>query len=504
MRFSEPVEIALGSVRVFDADARRVDDGRPTHPSSREVAVALKPNLARGTYTVAWRVISADAHPVHGAFVFHVAAPGANPAGVGAEVLDQEGGSRSVDVTFTVARFLAFALILLCVGGAVALVAVVRSDDGVEALRRRLFGGLALAATVLAVVSAFGLPLQAASAGGLPLRDAVRWSAVSAVLDTRFGEIWSWRVWLAIMLAVLAVAARRGWSFPAATVIVAGMLAVTPALSGHASVSGALSLVSDVAHVAAAGVWGGGLAFLVAALVLARGDRWRLAARAVPRFSSIAVASVAVLVVAGVVNGYLQVREWRGLWETTYGLLLVAKVGLVLPILALGAFNNRFAVPRLRKEIASPREQRRFLRTAAAELALLVAVLGVTAVLVDEPPAKAQLEPTGPQAVTTAIGNLELNLVVDPAVAGRNAVHVYLLSQAGSPASVAEVDVLASLPSRGLGPLHLDTRVAGPGHYVVRGANFPLPGTWQLTVEARRGEFEALSATVSIPIREEQ
>ena len=54
-------------------------------------------------------------------------------------------------------------------------------------------------AAALAVVSLAGLPLQAASAGGLPLRDAVRWEALSAVLDTRFGEIWSWRAWLAAL-----------------------------------------------------------------------------------------------------------------------------------------------------------------------------------------------------------------------------------------------------------------------------------------------------------------
>ena len=218
-------------------------------------------------------------------------------------------------------------------------------------------------------------------------------------------------------------------------------------------------------------------------------ERWNLAARVVPRFSSIAVVAVAVLVVAGVVNGYLQVREWRGLWETTYGLLLVAKVGLVLPILALGAYNNRVAVPRLRGGVASPLEQRRFLRTAFGELALLTAVLAVTAVLVNEPPATRAARPTGPQAVTTQLGNLELNLVVDPAVAGSNQIHLYLLGPQGRPANVAEADVLASLPSRGLGPLRLRLH-AGPGHYVVRGAELTLPGTWQLTVEARRGEFE--------------
>jgi copper transport protein len=379
-------------VRVSESNGRRVDDGALSQRSSREVAVRLKNDLPRGLYIVNWQLISADGHPVHGVFAFRLGTRG--DLGVATPVLAEEDtGSVLVDAAFAVTRFLVFALILLCLGGAVVFATVVRRDDGVDAVRRRLFGALALAAGALVVVSVVGLPLQAASAGGLPLRDAFRWDAVSAVLDTRFGQMWAWRAWLALTLAVLALAARRGHELPVPEVIVAAMLAVTPAAAGHASVSGALPFISDVAHVAAAGVWAGGLGFLVAALVLARADRWRLAARAVPRFSSIAVVALAVLVVAGVANGYFQVREWRGLWETTYGLLLIAKVALVVPVLALGAYNNRFAVRRLQEGIASPREQRRFLHTAAAELALLVVIVAVTAVLVNQPPPRAELEP---------------------------------------------------------------------------------------------------------------
>ena len=494
-------------MRVFDADARRVDDGAPTHPSSREVAVALDSGLARGTYTVAWHVVSADAHPVHGAFVFHVGAPGAKPAGIAAEVLHDDGGSTAVRVAFSVDRFLAFALILFCFGGTAALALVVRPDDEVEHVRRRLFGVVAIAALALAAVTVVGLPLQAAVAGGLPFDAAVRWASVSAVLHTRFGEVWAVRAGLALVLAALAFVLRRGVSqgelVLSMALLVGGGLVATPAAAGHAGVSGPFAFVTDVAHMQAAALWTGGLALVVAALVFAGSGRWPLAARAVPRFSTIAVWAVAVLVLSGVISGYLQVREWRGLWETTYGLLLLAKVALVLPILALGAYNNRFAVPKLRAETASPRQQRRFLRTAGVELVLMATVVGVTAMLVNQPPARAQLEPTGPQAVTAELGNLELNLVVDPATVGPNQIHLYLLGADGRPANVAAADVLASLPSRGIGPLRFPAHPAGPGHSIVHGANLPLPGTWQLTVEARRGEFEALSATVSIPIRKE-
>ena len=195
---------------------------------------------------------------------------------------------------------------------------------------------------------------------------------------------------LAIAVAILLVAGEEILALAPAA-----LLLLTPSLSGHASVSGAIALVADVAHVTAAAVWVGGLAALVLALLWAGAERWELAVTAVPRFSGLAVVAVSWLIASGTVSGYLQVRALRGLWETTYGQLLLVKIALVLPLLALGLYNNRRAVPRLRERLATAAERTRFLRTAAAELALMVAIVSVTAVLVSEPPARAEVAPRG-------------------------------------------------------------------------------------------------------------
>jgi copper transport protein len=261
-------------------------------------------------------------------------------------------------------------------------------------------------------------------------------------------------------------------------------------------------MVADFVHLTAGATWTGGLVFLILGLVWAVEDRWALASRAVPRFSTLAVVSVTALIAAGTVNAYLQVRAWRGLWDTTYGLLLLSKIGLVLPLLLLGAYNNRYAVPRLRLGIASVVEQRRFLRTAGGEVALMIAIVAVTAVLVSEVPAKASVAPTGPYATEAQLGPLDLNLVVDPARAGTNAIHVYLLKRSGQPADVAEANLSLSLPSKQIGPLRFRTWRLAPGHYVVYGADLALAGDWQLRVDARRGQFQAFDTTLSIPVRE--
>jgi copper transport protein len=256
-------------------------------------------------------------------------------------------------------------------------------------------------------------------------------------------------------------------------------------------------------HIAAASTWVGGLAFTVLALLLAGADRWPLASRAVPRFSILAVASVVTLITAGTLRGYQEVRAFHGLWDTTYGKLLLAKIALVLPLLALGAYNNRFAVPRLKRQVASAVEQRRFLRAASTELAIMAVIVGVTAVLVTEPPAKASVKAAKYVTDTVPIGPLELNYIIEPAKTGRNTIHLYFFQQrSGFPANVDDAKLSATLPSQSLGPLRIPLTKIVPSHYTTSTAVFPQPGDWQVTVEIRKGQFQAYTQTVTVPIRE--
>ncbi len=515
LRFDEAVEGALGAVRVYDGEGRQVDAGEITRPSNDRVAVTIDRRLQRGTYTVTWRVISADSDPINGAFIFHVRSPGPQPEGIAAQVLEDT--PFVVSAVYTGGRFLDYALMLLCVGGvgSLVLVLVMASGD----VRQRVQRLLSVVALALVVVALAGIVFQAAAAGDLSLREAATWNAVSEVMQTRFGRFSLARAVLALCLAiVLWQMARTGGRTERALSGVAlalglGMI-VTPVASGHASVSGPLSLVADYAHVAAAAAWTGGLAVLVFGLRLTGAGRWRLAERAVPRFSNIAVGTVAALLVAGTVNGVIQVKvpgswsipsAWRGLWDSTYGLLLLAKIALVVPLLALGAFNNRYSVPRLRAGIASAIERRRFLRAAGAELAIMVAIVGVTAVLVNAPPARTEVEMHGPAATVVDFdGRLMAHLSVDPAIAGRNDIHLKFEDPDGEPFELDEVGVSASLASAGIGPLRFEAKPSGEhGAFVVSGAQLPIAGDWQLRIEARRGQFDVFTQTVSVPIDEE-
>ena len=107
LRFSEPVEAEFGAVRVFDTKGREVQAGSAFHPGGRgeRVAVRLRSGLADDGYTVTYRVISADSHPVSGGFVFVVGDAPA-PATTVAELLgdDDTGAVIAGLVAITVVR----------------------------------------------------------------------------------------------------------------------------------------------------------------------------------------------------------------------------------------------------------------------------------------------------------------------------------------------------------------------------------------------------------------
>jgi len=497
LQFNEAVETAFGSIRVYDCGGGRVDSGKIIRPSKGSVAVKIDRRLAKGTYTVTWRVISADSHPVAGAFVFNVKK--ATPGGSCKQVFGAK-TPGTVDALFKFMRALDFALILAVVGGAVALLVVLRS--AAPALRARLYRILAGIAIGLVFVGALCIVLQGAVAGGFGLSEAFRSDTVRSVLETRFGKAFLWQMGIAAVVAALALFAsrsRRLEAFP----LFAILLLPTLSAAGHARTSGTIAYLADLVHLTAASCWVGGLAFTVLALILAGDDRWPLASLAVPRFSIMAVVSVIALIAAGSLRGYEEVKAFHGLWDTTYGKLLLAKIALVLPLLALGAYNNRYAVPRLKRQIASAVEQRRFLRAAGAELAVMAVIIGVTAVLVTEPPAKASVSVPKYATDTIPLGPLELNYIVEPAATGPNTIHLYFFKpKSGFPASVDDAKLSATLPERNLGPLRIPMQRIVPSHYTTSSAVFPQPGDWQLRVEVRKGQFQSYTQTVTVPIRE--
>jgi len=144
----------------------------------------------------------------------------------------------------------------------------------------------------------------------------------------------------------------------------------------------------------------------------------------------------------------------------------------------------------------------------------MTVVVALTAVLVAEPPEKARAETVAaapppslpaqhPFAVDGQIGRWVMNLVVDPAQPGKNALHLFVGDRTGRPIPIDGASYEATLPSREIGPLRITPKRLAVGHYSVYGVDLPIEGDWKLVLRVRKGEFDEFSTVVTVPIRRE-
>jgi copper transport protein len=272
-----------------------------------------------------------------------------------------------------------------------------------------------------------------------------------------------------------------------------------------------LNLAADALHVGAAAAWLGGLVTLLfAAMPATRNldDAGRAAALApvVSRFSDAATLGVAVIVVTGVLRSWFEVASLPALIGSSYGLTLLAKVAVFLPLLALGAVNRRWSRPRLEaaaRTDTSPGAALGLLRRVVrGEIALGVVVVALTALLTTLPPARVAAGGGGPFSTTVPLGGNNLAVLVDPGSVGLNEVHLTLTTPQGEPVRVRGMTVGFSLPAENIGSLEARGRKLATGHYVVQGRQLSIEGRWTITVRARLGRFVEKSAGVRVDVAE--
>jgi copper transport protein len=507
LRFDEPVETVEGAVRVFGPDGERVDAGTVETADGGATLRAAVDGDAEGTYTVAWRVTSEDSHALSGSFVYHVGTR------TGAVDVDGDGGDTTTAWVGGAGRWLGFAGALAAIGAAaVALLLAPRSrrpvltdagaidtraatdrptpahDDG-DALDRLRVVAL-VGAVAGAVGAAIALVAMVAESSGRGVYDAIALVGDIAP-DTRTGRLALARIGLAAVAAVLAAVPALWRRSPLPVLVAAAASLITVTLAGHAwtAPNRSVAVVSDLAHLGAVAVWTGGLlALLVALPALPTGDgRARLATR----FSAVALGAVVVVAVSGTVSGWQQVRTLEALTSTAYGRLLLAKVAGFAVLVVLGWLNRTRLVPLVERTVAP------LTRSLRVEVAVAAVVLGLTAALIHQPPARAEV--TEPYQTTVSAAGATLDLTVDPATAGPNDLHLYFLDAAGTaPLAVDAVQVTAS--TSGVPARRLPVTPVSTNHVTVAGASLPSAGTWTIDVTAIRAGVP-LVFTSEVPIR---
>ncbi|MGC5034508.1 copper resistance protein CopC [Streptomyces sp. DT190] len=349
LTFSEQVAVSGDSLRVLDPEGRRVDAGEPSNVSGTTYAVRLKPDLSDGTYTVAYQVVSADSHPVAGAYTFSIGAPSKTTVAVSGQGTDD----GVVGWLYGFGRYVSYAGFIVMAGGAAFVLACWPRGSGVRPVQRFVVSGwLALTAATLAL-----LLLRGSFTGSGKVADVFDLSLLGQVLQTKTGAALVSRLLLlaaaALFIAVLFGAydkredpqEKRDLTFGLAIggVVVAAGLAASWAMSEHASVGlqAGIAMPADVLHLLAVAAWLGGLGTLLVALYRAPADA-PVEVSAVHRFSRLAFGSVLVLIVTGTYQSWRQLGSWSAFTDTAYGRLLLAKIALVLVLVGVAWISRRW------------------------------------------------------------------------------------------------------------------------------------------------------------------
>ena len=499
LHFTEAVQADDDAVRVFDAARQRVDRGTVEKVDGRTIRVALD-DIGDGGYVVAWKVVSADGHPINGGFTWRVGdASTAVDPGVVADLLEEQQADQAVGVVAGIVRFLVFATILTLVGG-LAFISFIWPAGATERRVRRL---LWVSFGVLAAGTALGIGLQGASAGGLGLADALRPSVFGDAADTTFGTVWLARLALLVPMAwVLSQVGHADRSWWRVNAVVLGVaIAATPAFAGHAD-SGrwtALAKVADIVHVVAAAVWLGGLAVLaVRALRRDVPD-----ARAIAeRFSPVAFSAVAVVVVTGTFQSVRQVTSLDDI-ETSYGRLLAVKIVLVLALIGVASLTRSALHGRLALDESEPITEERTMgvlrRLVVAEVAVAVVIVAVTSLLVDANPGGAgAASAAGPFDETVVVEDVLVNLVAVPGTVGPTDFHLYVDDPGGG--LTPPLEVTGTLSSGEVTGVEVPFVAAGPGHWSAYDVDLPIAGQWELAIDVLLTEVDEISTTFTIPI----
>ncbi|WRZ91917.1 copper resistance protein CopC [Streptomyces sp. NBC_01007] len=663
LTFSEQVSLNDKSLQVLDPKGGRVDAGSASDLGGDTYGLKLRPGLPDGTYTVTYQVVSADSHPVSGAFTFSVGAPSQTSVALS----DRTAGGGVVGVLYGTARYFSYAGFILLVGGAAFVLGCWQRGSGIRPVQRVVVSGwLTLTASTLAL-----LLLRGSYVGSGEVGDIFDLTLLGEVLQTKSGAALVSRLLLlaaaALFIAVLfgayakrdederaAATARAGDTTAAQTAgpetagtkesageadtktvttkavgaktvgakavgthtvaaqtvtakatrgepaeaadggpedaadtdaddlaadtddlaadadhlaaekndltfglaiggaVVAAGLAATWAMAEHAStgIQPGIAMPVDVLHLLAVAVWLGGLSTLVVALFRAPADA-QIEATAVRRFSRLAFGAVLVLVATGIYQSWRQLGSWSALTDTTYGQLLLVKIGLVALLVGIAWISRRWTaqlteetapeaaavveqrsaprtpatVPadsrraaqlaRQQAAVASTREKRvrdadphrsGLRRSVLTEAGVAVVLLAVTTALTTtEPGRTAEAARQATASASQRSGPLSLKIpfdtggedgkgtvevTLDPARVGGNEMHVFVVRPNGKAFDVPEVKVAFTLAAKDVGPLPVTPDRVATGHWAAKGVQIPMAGDWKIAVTVRTSDID--------------
>ena len=404
MTFAKAVPLTSASGELVREDGVRRSLPNPRHGTTDNVITFDLPADISGRVTARWRLVGTDGHVISGRVSFSVQATTAssstsltvpvNPAESSSSVPGTTVGSANIspatstpvvadqpeeenrpvpELVRTLVRFSTFAVLTLF-GGIFFAEWYIAQGTLFTNRGRRLANGTALGLFIFPVASLMILIDDLRGSSG------TLFDGLSAAASLTIGPMIMARIAFGALLARLtrSLLVRSGARQQDLLYILLVLIpyCVTLSYGGHSRSQRLpqIGVPADVIHVLAISAWLGGLAVVLAVVIPAvKPDE---ALPAFLRFGYAAERAVPIIIVTGLVQSFRLHQSVGSLLTSHHGLLLLAKIGVVLAMLSLGNRNRKVLINR--RNLTGPRAE--ISRTILVQRSVYEFLLGATAV----------------------------------------------------------------------------------------------------------------------------
>ncbi|MFJ5767549.1 copper resistance protein CopC [Lysinibacillus sp. NPDC093210] len=484
IQFNESIQPGFHSIIILDSRGKKMPLNKEYVNSNNETILEakIKGKLPNGTYTMQWKAVSADGHPVQGVIPFSIGTTQDSSSIVKAETSNY---IPKADMIFL--RWLLFSSFALYIGGIMYNLFICRAEQDEAFMNNRSLSTkmIWLALVVMFICILLNLPLQTKVGAGVSWLEAFKPNLLTETLtQTTFGSIWIVQIFCIIGLLIATYFANRTKSIFsykdwAISLLFFIAILITKSLTSHAAVSTnkIMAVSMDFLHLLAASIWVGTL-FYLAFLLPKRQKTWINESEknkywySINRFSLVAIGATAIILLTGIYGSLEYVPTFYALLHTYYGIALIGKILLFIIMLFLGSFHYIKGRKHGNKDLT---------RTIIFEFGIGLVVMVVAALLTNLP---TSISSPGPFKQTMILDNKDTaTLQISPNIAGINSFKIVLKDQKGKPITDVEKVQLTFTPfNTKLDASSIDVPEHMQGVFQTKGMYINIAGDWKVTV----------------------
>ena len=498
-KYSEAVEIDFSELKVYDANGNQIDNRDTSYNDGETSLIVTTPPLEEGVYTLTSKVLSkVDGHLVQAAVVF-----GVGDVQVDTSMLDSQETSETTFIPESIARFPGLVGQTIVLGGVIVSITIWSSQQ----TRFREFFSDINEQFKTKFTKIIGYGVIATFASNFIMLGVQTWRLEVSpieVIGTTFGTTWLIRMIITIIIIGIWfwMEKRKEISIKGQIpLLVASLILIaTTTMMGHgASTELEAAWILDYAHNLLSSIWIGGVIFFafVALPTISKTDdalRNKITLSLIPRFSGIFIIAIGILIITGPTLLWFLDDNVGALTESTYGKLIMIKIGLAV---AMIAFGGMYQVKFLKNpsNYESLNISKRISKPLKLEAGLGIALLAVVALLVNSslPEGEIQsadaLQPTFGYESILFSENAKFDVKVEPAGIGQNTISVIVSSFDDKPLDdISGLKVKVSNPQKNISPIlaEVSETVQSSITKYTADATFGFAGNWQIELEAQR------------------